>query len=112
MITTNEILLIVGMALVTFMIRYPTLALVGKIQLPEVLLRGLRYVPIAVLVAICVPEIIQLGDISTEIKLTILPAQLIGAVVAMLLAWRTQNLLVTIVGGMGVFLVAKLVFGL
>ena len=43
---------IAGMALVTFMIRYPVLAFLGKIPLPEPLFRALKYVPPAVLTAI------------------------------------------------------------
>src|SRR5207302_6158295 len=51
----NEVLLIAGMALVTLAIRYPLLALVGKVSLPEPVLRALKYVPPAVLTAIIVP---------------------------------------------------------
>ena len=54
----NEVLLIGGMAAVTFAIRYPVLALLGRIELPKPALRALRYVPVAVLMAIIVPAVL------------------------------------------------------
>lgn len=94
----NEVLMIAGMALVTFGVRYPVLALVGKIQLPPTILRALKYVPPAVLAAIILPEVLFHGDQSIDISLT--NSYLIAAVVAVLVAWRTKNLLLTIVLGM------------
>ena len=41
----NEILLLFGMFLVTFGVRYPILALVSRIQIPSILETGLKYVP-------------------------------------------------------------------
>lgn len=94
----NELLLIAGMALVTFGVRYPVLALVGKIQLPPTILRALKYVPPAVLAAIILPEVLFNADKQIDISLT--NSYLIAAVVAVLVAWRTKNLLLTIVLGM------------
>ena len=56
--TADEILLISGMTLVTFLARYPLLALVRRIELPERVFRRLRYVPVAVLTAIVAPELL------------------------------------------------------
>ena len=55
--TGDEVLLIVGMALVTFMVRYPVLALLGRLPLPDAVFRALRYVPPAGLPAIIIPAI-------------------------------------------------------
>ena len=51
----NELLLVAGMALVTVAIRYPTMAIFGRIPLPDALIRALRYVPVAIalLATIC-----------------------------------------------------------
>lgn len=92
----NEVLLVNGMAIVTFLIRYPVLALLGKISLPDPALRALRYIPAAVLTAIIVPEVF-LPD--TQLKIANNPF-LLAAVVAVLVSWRTKNLLLTIVIGM------------
>ena len=97
----NEALLIFGMMVVTFGVRYPVLALVGRIELPEPVFRALKYVPSAVLTAIIVPAVmIQDGDFALRFD----NAYLIGAIVATVIAWRTRSLLWTIVIGMVVFL--------
>lgn len=102
----NEALLIAGMALVTFGVRYPTLAFIGRLPLPPLVIRALRYVPVAVLTAITVPAVLMPEG---EIALTLSNAHLIGGVVAALIAWRTRNLLLTIVVGMAVFLLWRAV---
>ncbi len=103
----NEWLMIFGMALVTFSVRYPVLAIVGKMTLPPAMLRALKYVPAVVLTAIIVPEVF-----IRENRLDLAPsnAHLIGAIVATLIAWRSNNLLWTIVGGMGTFLLWRTLF--
>lgn len=105
----SEVVLIGGMALVTFVIRYPALALVGHIHLPDPVVRGLRYVPIAVLTAITVPAVvIPQGD---AVWVGIRNAHLVAALVAGAVAWRSKSLLLTIVIGMGVFFVWRVVVG-
>lgn len=96
----NEALLIVGMAAVTFAVRYPVMAILGKVPLPNPLLRALRYVPPAVLTAIIVPAALMP---SGELQLNINNAYLVAGVVAVLVSWRTKNLLLTIIVGMAAF---------
>jgi branched-subunit amino acid transport protein len=101
----NELLLIIGMTLVTFGVRYPTLALVSRLRLPPVVIRALGFVPVAVLTAIVLPELVMPGgmvDVSPG------NTRLIAGMVAVLIAWRTRSLLLTIVAGMGLFLVLQL----
>jgi len=104
----KELLMIVGMMAVTFGVRYPVLALVGRLQLPPPVIRALRYVPVAVLTAIIVPELV-LRDGAWQISLD--NAYLVAGVVAALISWRTKNLLLTIVIGMGVFLLWRAITG-
>jgi branched-subunit amino acid transport protein len=104
----NEAILVGGMAVVTFAIRYPVLALLGKIDLPPVLLRALRYVPAAVLTAIVVPEVLIPDDEHLFIGLN--NAYLIAAIIAALVSWRSKSLLLTIIAGMAVFFVWRLLF--
>ncbi|MFN8447144.1 MAG: AzlD domain-containing protein [Anaerolineae bacterium] len=99
----NEFILILGMALVTFAVRYPVLVLVGKIPLPDRVFRALRYVPPVVLAAIIAPAVLMPDGQTLE--LTPSNSYLVAAVIAALIAWRTKNLMLTIVIGMGVFLV-------
>ena len=93
--------MILGMALVTFGVRYPILALVSKIQLPGSILSPLKFVPPAVLSAIILPEVlISKGDLQLNFG----NSELVASLAAGLIAWRTKNLLLTIVFGMLVFL--------
>ena len=93
----TEVLMIVGMTLVTVAVRYPVLALVGKIDLPQPVLRALRFVPPSILAAIILPELLyQDGQIYIALDNSFLCAGIIAALVA----WRTKNLLLTIVLGM------------
>jgi branched-subunit amino acid transport protein len=96
----NEFLLILGMMLVTFGTRYPIMALLSKRQLPEQFKLALEYVPPAVLVAIIIPEVLAPnGDLYFSFSNNALAASL----AAVLISWRTKNLLATIVGGMVVY---------
>ena len=101
----NETLLIIGMLLVTFGVRYPVLAAVSKIKLPDIVERGLRYVPPTVLMAIIAPAVL-LPD-GNQIDLGISNAPFFAGILAGLIAWRTKNLLVTILVGMGMLWLVK-----
>ncbi|TVR20037.1 MAG: AzlD domain-containing protein [Anaerolineaceae bacterium] len=104
----NEWVLISGMAIVTFSVRYPVLAILGRLDLPPALTRALKYVPAVVLTAIIMPEILLHGG-----TLDVAPTnpRLIGALVAGVIAWRTRDLLWTIGGGMAAFFAWRLLFG-
>jgi len=105
----DEFLLILGMMLVTFLVRYPVMAIVGRIDLPERVFRALRYVPVAVLTAIIIPELfIRDGNFA----ITLTNAYLVGGIVSIIVAWRFHNLLLTIVVGMGTFLLWRAIFGM
>ena len=104
----NEFVLIAGMAFVTIIVRYPVLALVGKIPLPDRVFRALRYVPPAVLTAIIVPAVIMPKG---TIDLAPTNSYLIAGILSTVIAWRTKNLLLTIVLGMAIFLGLRLLTG-
>ena len=92
-----EVLLIAGMALVTLAVRYPVLALFGKIPMPEPILRALKYVPPAVLTAIIVPAMLFKND---QLSLSYTNDFLVAGIISAVVAWRSKNLLLTIVVGM------------
>lgn len=96
----NETLLIFGMAIATFSIRYVMFGASSHIKLSPALLNALRYVPPVVLSAIVVPEVL-LND--GAISVGYMNARLVGAIAAITISYVTQNLLLTIVVGMGVF---------
>lgn len=97
----NEVYLIVGMALVTFAIRYSMFLVAGRFEFPAGLVNALRYVPPAVLTAIIVPAVlIPTGE---GVNLSYTNAYLVGALAAFGISWFSQNLLLTIVLGMAAF---------
>jgi branched-subunit amino acid transport protein len=102
----NEFFLIGGMAIVTFAIRYPVLALSGRFQLSERFLQILRYVPPVVLTAIVVPTVLMPEN---QLLLSYTNARLVGAIAALLVGLWRKNLLLTIVVGMAVFLIWQFV---
>jgi branched-subunit amino acid transport protein len=99
----NEFYLIAGMALVTFAIRYPVLAMSGRIKLSPQFLQVLRYVPPVVLTAIVVPAVLMPTGQTLEVSYT--NARLVGAIAAIVIGIWRKNLLLTIVLGMLVFFV-------
>ena len=103
----NEVLLIAGMALVTFLIRYPALAILGRISLPGGLIRALRFVPVAVLTAIIVPLMVMPDG---EVALNGSNTFLVAGIASVFISWRTKNLLLTIVLGMAIFLAWRAIF--
>jgi len=94
--------LVGGMALVTFSIRYVLLPFSGRIRLSPAVQRALGYVPPAVLTAIIVP--MSLMPDGKGIQLSLTNPYLVGALATVVIGRVGKNLLVTIVGGMGVFL--------
>ena len=94
----NEVLMILGMFLVTFGGRYPPLALVGRLSMPEGVRRGLKFVPPAVLTAIIVPAMLMPGGEGLELSLN--NSFLAAGLVSGLAAWRSKKPLATILIGM------------
>lgn len=98
----TEALLILGMALVTFGARYPVLVLVGKMPLPQPVLRALKYVPTAVLTAIIAPAVLMPQN---GLFISLRNEYLVAALLASLVAWRSRNVLITILVGMAALLI-------
>ncbi|MEO0755966.1 MAG: AzlD domain-containing protein [Cyanobacteria bacterium J06648_16] len=101
MTPTAELSLVLGMAAVTFGIRYTLIALSGRIRLSPSLTQALRFVPPTVLTAIVVPAVLFPNGtlwVSAE------NARLVGAIATLLIAFWQKNLLLTIVVGMAFFL--------
>jgi len=92
------VLTIIGMGVITYAIRVSLFLLPEGAQLPERLLRALRYVPAAVLSAIIAPELLMPGG---AFDLSLGNERLLAGLVAILVAWRTRNVLLTVIAGMG-----------
>jgi len=93
------------MMLVTFGVRYPVLAFVGRFDLPLSVKRALRFVPVAVLSALSAPMVLLQND---QWDISFGNAYLVASVVAIFVAWKTRHLLLTIVIGMVVFTLMRI----
>lgn len=86
------------MGLVTFLTRLSFISLWEHFTPPEIVREALRYVPPAVLAAIIAPELVMPGGGPVDVSFQ--NERLLAALLAALIAWRTRNMLLTIVGGM------------
>jgi branched-subunit amino acid transport protein len=95
-------LILVVAGLLTYLIRLSFIALLGKWSPPGWVSRALRFVPPAVLAAIILPELLVREN-------HFLPAnpRLLAGVVAAGVAWRTKNVILTIVVGMAVLIITQ-----
>lgn len=93
-------LLILALAGVTLLERLSFLLWSDRWTMPDWAERGLAYVPVTVLAALILPGILRSND---AIDLSLVNPKLIAGVVAVLLIWKTRNVLLTIVVGMIVF---------
>ena len=100
-------LTMLAIGLATYAIRLSFIVLLGQREIPDLLRRSLRFVPPAVLSAIIIPELIFPGG---ALEFTATSARLIAGLLAGLVAWRTKNVLLTILVGMGaLYLVQALI---
>ena len=90
-------LTILSMGVVTYALRLSLIALLGRFEVPAIVRRALRFVPPAVLSAIILPELFQPGG---RLNLTLGNARLLAGLLAVLVAWRTRNVLLTVGAGM------------
>jgi branched-subunit amino acid transport protein len=90
-------LVILLAGLLTFATRLSFILLLDRIQVPGWFWRGLRFVPAAVLSAIILPE---LATQNAVLDISLHNPQLFAGALAVLVAWRTKNVLLTISAGM------------
>lgn len=94
--------------LVTFATRLSFIFLLGRITVPDWFRRGLRFVPVAVLSAIILPE---LTSPNGSLFISWRNPQLLAGMVAILVAWRTRNVILTILAGMAALLIFQALLG-
>ncbi len=82
----------------TYALRASFLSLAGRLtDLPPLATRVLRQIPPAVLAALVVPALVR-----PEGSLDLWQPELLAGAVAFLVSWRTRNVALTLVVGMGV----------
>ncbi len=105
MSTIWAVMVILG--ILTYLLRLSFILLQGHWHLPGAFQRGLRFVPVSVLTAIFIPELLlQEGKIAFAMD----NPRLIAGFAAILIAWRTRSPVWTIAAGMGMFWVLTWLF--
>jgi branched-subunit amino acid transport protein len=104
----NLWLVILLAGLLTYGTRLSFILLLERIKVPDWFRRGLRFVPAAVLSAIILPE---LATYNTSLDLSLRNPQLYAGALAVLVAWRTKSVLLTILTGMAALLLIQAVLG-
>jgi branched-subunit amino acid transport protein len=93
----------------TFATRLSFILLLDHIKVPDWFRRGLRFVPAAVLSAIILPD---LANHNAALDISLHNPQLFAGALAVLVAWRTRNVLLTILAGMAALLIFQTLLGI
>ena len=88
---------IIGMGVITYIIRLSLIVLLERVTITELLQQALKFVPPAVLSAIVFPELFQPSGV---LDVSLGNGRLLAGIVAAVVAWRTKNVLLTIIIGM------------
>jgi branched-subunit amino acid transport protein len=102
-------LLILVAGLLTFGTRLSFILLLHRLKVPGWFLRALRFVPMAVLSAIILP---QLTTHNSVLNISFRNPQLYAGALAILVAWRTRSVLLTILAGMAALLIIQALLGI
>ena len=90
--------------LITFGMRFSLIYLFGRLHIPESLRRALHYVPPSVLSAIIFPQLfLQDGELYIAFD----NYRLLAGLAAVLVAWYSKSVLITIIAGMFVLLLLQ-----
>ncbi len=91
-------LLILGMAFVTFLARYSMIAMLARWQVSSDVTRVLEFVPIAAFAALVAPELVlRQGQFAIGLE----NARFVAGIAAIVIAFLTRNVLITLVTGVG-----------
>ncbi len=93
----NIWLLLVVCGVCTFLIRLSFIAIFGQRDVPAWVQQSLRFVPAAVLFVIVFQSLFYPQD---HLDISISNTRLLAGLVAVIVAWRTKNAMLTIIIGM------------
>lgn len=101
-------LLISGLTLTSFSSRATFISLLSGFVPPAPLQRALRFVPVAVFVSLVVPELLLDAG---HLQFSLGNARLCAGLTAIVVAWRSRNTLLTLLSGMAVLHLARMLNG-
>jgi branched-subunit amino acid transport protein len=99
----------IALGILTYLTRLSFIGLFHRWQTPDLVKRALRYVPVAALTAIIVPELLMPGGVLT---LSLLNPRLLAGLLAIFVAVRTRSVTWTIAVGMAAFWLLRWLLGL
>ena len=97
-------LIMIALAVGTFLIRISFIILFSNREVHPVIARALRFVPASVLSALIIPQMLTRNN---SLRISLANPQLIAGIIAAVVAWRTKNVLFTILSGMLILWVLK-----
>ncbi len=96
--------ILIAVGLFTFATRLSFILLFGRLSVPPGLQRALRFVPPAALTAIIFPELLTPGG---TLDISFGNFRLIAGILAIIVAWFSKNIFLTILVGMATLLLLQ-----
>lgn len=104
--------IIAGMAVLNFLVRFPPIAIMSRLELPRPILRWLAFVPVSVMGALVAGEVLRPGGVWTA---PLTSPSVYAAIITALVFRFTRSFLGATVAGMASFValqrLAPLLFG-
>jgi len=101
--------LIIGMTVLTFFTRFASAIILRRVNVSEKWNALMTYVPIAVFTTIIVPALLTPRE---KLDVSIQNEYLIAGLISLLFAYKTKNLVGTVIIGIAVILFLRFAFGL
>lgn len=105
----NFLWIVIGMLAVTYLARLVPMLVLSRMEIPEGFRRWLEFVPVAVLSALLVPNVLlQNGGLALRLDNT----YLLAAVPTLIVAARFKNIFLTVLCGIICLMLIRLAFGM
>ncbi len=101
-------LIMIALGIGTFLIRYSMIGLSGKVNLPKVIVRAIRFIPASMLSALVVSQMLAYARPGS---FTLGIPYFGAAIIAGGVAWKTRNAFLTVLVGMILLWVLRNVLG-
>ena len=98
---------IITVGILTYLTRLSFIVMQSYWRTPPIIQRSLRFVPVSVLAAIVLPELISLDN---SLHVNAINPRLFAGILAVFVAWKTKNVAWTILVGMGTLLLLQSFF--
>jgi branched-subunit amino acid transport protein len=100
---------VIGMLAVTYLARLIPMLVLSRVEIPEGFRRWLQFVPVAVLSALLVPNVLlQNGGLALRLDNTFL----LAAVPTLIVAARFKNIFLTVLCGIICLMIIRFAFGM